>query len=222
MRLIDRQQAKLPAHKAKDVGNDVYGDARLVLAKQVTSVLNEGALTWFLDGGTLLGAYRMGRVLPQDDDFDTAVYLPDYQGEQDLAELVRDLEAAISPQYRVRVLSSYAHKVEIYDPTSRCYSLPSDEYKGADFHTVTVDIQVMTDGPDDSVVYLHDMLSTVFVPAKTLQPRGEIECDGTVFSCPGDIKGFLGAQYGYLGTDAEFDPLTKRYVRVQAPRACDS
>ncbi len=211
---MDTEQAKLPAHKAKDVGNDIYGDARFALAKRVMNVLNEGLLTWTLDGGTLLGAYRMGRVLPLDDDFDTAIYLPNYQGEQDLIELVRDLEAAVSPQYRVRMLTSYAHKIEVYDPTSRCYLLPSDEYKGADFHTVTVDIQVMTDGPGDSIVYLHDMLSTVFVPANTLQPTSEIECDGAVFSCPRDIEGFLGAQYGYLGSDAEFDPLTKRYVRV--------
>lgn len=213
---MDRKQAKLPAHKAKGVGNDVWGDARLALAKRVAVELERLSVVWFLDGGTLLGAYRMGDLLPQDDDFDTAIYLPDYQGAQELAGLERELRDALGPEYAVRVVTSYAQKLEIYDPTCEVYLLPSAHYLGADFHVVTVDIQVMTDRPDGSVGYLHNMLSDVCVPKDAITPVGEITCAGALFRCPHDIVRFLGAQYGYLGSDAEYDPVTKRYVKISS------
>lgn len=211
-----RKQAKLPPHKAGRVGNDIYGEARLELAKRVKRVLNRWPVVWFLDGGTLLGAFRTGEVLPQDDDFDTAIYLPSYRGEQDLVDLERELRRSVSPPYSVRRVTSYAHKIEVYDPASDSFPLPTAAYLGADFHTVTVDIQVMTDGPDDGVVYIHNMLSDVFVPRGTIEPTSEIRCEDTLFNCPQDVERFLEAQYGYLGADAEYDPDSKRYVKNKA------
>ena len=211
---VDQKQAKLPPHKARGVGNDVYGEERLELAKLVKPVLNRVGVTWFLDGGTLLGAYRSGEVLPRDDDFDTAVYMPGYSGTSDLTGLEDELRGALGPRYAVRLVTSYAHKLEVYDPKSSAFSLPGDGYLGADFHTVTVDIQLMTDGPEQTVVYRHDMLDDVFVPKRCIEPTGQIECDGVLFNCPHDIVGFLEAQYGYLGADAEYDPVSKRYVKV--------
>lgn len=212
---MQRKQAKLPAHKSKGVGNDIYGDARLALARRVATALEPLSVTWFLDGGTLLGAYRTGEVLPQDDDFDMAVYLPDYRGEAELIELKASIEKAIPAPHLVRIVTSYAHKIEVYDPSSLCYPLPTAHYMGADFHAVTVDLQIMTDGPNDSVVYLHNMLSDVAVPKEAVRPTKKVVCEGVAFNAPNEILRFLEAQYGYLGTDAEYDPQTKRYVKLK-------
>ena len=208
------KQSKLPAHKAQDVGNDVYGEARLVLARVVKAILEPLPMTWFLDGGTLLGAYRSRQFLPKDDDFDMAIYLPSYRGEPELLELNAALEKALPDSFSCRAVTSYAHKLEVFDPTSRCYPLPTAHYMGADFHTITVDLQVMTNGPDDSVVYIHNMLSNVFVPRDAIVPTEMVLCEGTMFNAPKDIVRFLEAQYGYLGSDAEYDPKTKRYVKI--------
>jgi hypothetical protein len=202
---------KLPDHKARGVGADIYGADRLELAKLVKPILNAAGLTWYLDAGTLLGAYRSGTQIAHDDDFDTAAYLPDFK-DDDLAAIKLKIAAALPEPYQIRVVTSYARKVEIYDPASDTFVLPP-QYGGADFHTVTVDVQIMTDAPD-GVVYLHDMLGHVRVPKETIAPTGEIELEGHLFNSPCDVVGFLEAQYGYIGADALFDKQTKKYVKA--------
>lgn len=202
---------ELPSHKASGVGNDRYGKQRVALALLVKAALDAAGVAWFLDGGTLLGAYRSGTLIAHDDDFDLAVYYPAFRGERDLRELQALVQLPVP--YATRIVTSYGQKVECFDATSETFTLPP-HYGGADFHTVTVDLQVMTDAGDDSVVYLHDLLTHVRVPRDALLPTREIVCEGHRFNCPHDTVRFLEAQYGYLGADARFDPATKKYVKA--------
>jgi hypothetical protein len=64
------------------------------------------------------------------------------------------------------------------------------------------------------VIYLHDLLAHVRVAREHIVPTGRMLCAGRPFACPHDPTRFLEAQYGYLGTDARFDPTTKKYVKV--------
>jgi hypothetical protein len=205
------EMTRRPEHKVSGVGADIYGAARLELAKLVQSALNEADFTWFLDGGTLLGAYRTGTQIAHDDDFDIAAYIPTFH-DDDLDALGLKIAASVPEPYELRIVTSYARKVEIYDPASAIFELPA-QYGGADFHTVTVDVQVMTDAPG-GVVYLHDMLDHVRVPSNAIAPTGEIALEGHTFNSPRDIVRFLEAQYGYIGSDAVFDPQTKKYVKA--------
>ncbi|MDD9966455.1 MAG: LicD family protein [Myxococcales bacterium] len=202
---------ELPAHKRGDFGNTIYGPARLRLALRVRDALNRTGFTWFLDAGTLLGAYRNGHVIPHDDDFDLAVYIPDFDAARDLPAL--QAAVRLGDPYAARIVTSYAHKVEVFDRHSTRFTLPPD-YGKADFHAVTVDLQVMTDASDGDTLYLHDLLTRVRVPRDCIAPPGEIVCEGERFNCPHDVKGFLEAVYGYLGLDARFDPDSGKYVRV--------
>jgi hypothetical protein len=207
-----QDKPELPPYKKENVGNDIYGEKRLVLAKIVGDFFKTTDITWFLDGGTLLGAYRNGSFIAHDDDFDTAIYFPQYRGPEDLGKLKRELEEFLPDPYAVRLVTSYAHKLEVFDKTSRQYKLPEHFYKGANFHTVTVDLQVMTD-KDDSVVYLHDLLEHVKVPKATIEPTGKIQCEGITFNSPHLVNDFLKALYGYIGEDSKYDPKTKLYVK---------
>ncbi len=47
--------------------------------KDVAKVLTEANIPWWVDCGTLLGAYRYGGVIPWDNDIDIAVLLPDFE-----------------------------------------------------------------------------------------------------------------------------------------------
>jgi hypothetical protein len=201
--------SQLPPHKAQGVGNERYGPRRLELALRVRAQLERLGVDWFLDGGTLLGAWRNGRVIPHDDDFDMALYLPRFGGVPQLHQLQRSL--SVPAPYAVRVVTTYAYKLEIYDSRSEAFTLPP-RYGGADFHTVTVDLQIMTLGRDGLARHLHDMLGHAAVPPEVLLPTGEIECEGHRFRSPHDVEAFLQAQYGYLGTDARFDPASGKYV----------
>jgi hypothetical protein len=202
---------ELPPHKAPRVGNDFYGLSRLELAKLIKPVLDQIGVTWFLDAGTLLGAYRNGKQIPHDDDFDIAAYLPAFE-DKDLTSLHTTIAALLPDPYQIRVVTSYARKLEIFDATSDTFELPP-QYGGADFHTVTVDIQIMTDSRD-GVVYLHDMLGHVLVPQDAIIPIGKIMCEEQLFNSPNDIVRFLEAQYGYIGVDAFYDSQTKFYVKL--------
>ena len=200
----------LPAHKAHGVGADIFGAARLALAKLVQPALNAADLTWYLDAGTLLGAYRSGEQIAHDDDFDIAAYVPDFQND-DLEAIRRKIAATLPAPYETRVVTSYARKVEVFDSRSKTFLLPP-AYQGADFRVVTVDVQIMTDAAG-GVRYLHDMLDHVRVPKHAIAPTGEIMLDGHMFSCPHAVVRFLEAQYGYIGSDAHFDTRTKLYVK---------
>ena len=204
---------QLPAHKVRNVGADVYGQARLELACFVKVALNQTGIVWFLDAGTLLGAYRNGKQIPHDDDFDTVAYFPVFQGEQDLIGLQQQIAPLLPAPYATRIVTSYAYKLEIYDPRSDRFMLPGPYYKGADFHTVTVDVQIMTNTPDGHAIYLHDMLEHVRVPGDVLTPTGDIICEGHTFNCPRQTTRFLEALYGYIGADARYDSQTKKYVK---------
>jgi hypothetical protein len=202
---------ELPPHKARSVGNDIYGLLRIELAKIVKPVLDQIGVTWFLDAGTLLGTYRNGKQIPHDDDFDIAAYLPRFK-DNDLTALHTKIAALLPAPYQIRVVTSYARKLEIFDATSDTFELPP-QYGGSDFHTVTVDIQIMTD-TSDGIVYLHDMLGHVRVPQDAIIPTSKSMCEGQLFNCPHDIVRFLEAQYGYIGIDATYDPQTKFYVKL--------
>ncbi len=204
--------SKIPSHKALGVGNDIYGAARLELAKLVKTSLVSVDLTWYLDAGTLLGAYRDGKLIGHDDDFDLAAYVPTFD-QADLVALQTKIAASLPAPYQIRVVTSYAQKLEIFDPASSTFELPA-QYQGADFHCVTVDIQFMTDARN-GVIYLHDMLDHVRVPKDCITPIGKIACEGHMFDCPHDIVRFLEAQYGYIGTDAVFDTKSKMYVKEE-------
>ena len=50
-----------------------YGPLRVKLALHVKEILNKLKCTWWLDTGNLMGAYRNGKMIPHDDDFDIAI-----------------------------------------------------------------------------------------------------------------------------------------------------
>ncbi len=52
--------------------------AKLAL-REIAEVLNDAEIPWWVDCGTLLGAYRYGGVIPWDNDIDVALLLPDFE-----------------------------------------------------------------------------------------------------------------------------------------------
>ena len=59
----------------------------------IDHVLTQASVDYWLDGGTLLGAYRNGSFIPWDDDADLAVFDVDLAGALDVLE--RELPAGL-------------------------------------------------------------------------------------------------------------------------------
>ena len=55
-------------------GCDIWGNERMSLALVVCDILKRTSNIWFIENGTLLGAYRNGNLIPHDDDFDILSY----------------------------------------------------------------------------------------------------------------------------------------------------
>ena len=61
--------------KLLGAGCDKWGAERLALAVIVRDWLEEAQHSWFIESGTLLGAWRNGNFIAHDDDFDIALII---------------------------------------------------------------------------------------------------------------------------------------------------
>jgi hypothetical protein len=203
----------------KSIGADMctWGQKRLQLAVIVRDILDTTGVTYFLDGGTLLGALRCGRFIPHDDDFDFGVYLPTYHALYG-RWLQIQLQRLLPAPYRCRFVHSYAEKLEIYDPTQGSFTLPGDVYEGADFHFVTVDIQFYTKHRTENYIQcMHRLNFHACIPSDAITPVATIQLEGEPFKIPAKSTVYLTALYGYLGQDHEYDPSTRLYIQRSNP-----
>ena len=215
------------AHKLQGSGCDRYGRQRLVLALIVRKWLEENfAGRWFIESGTLLGAYRNGNYIPHDDDFDMALLFSDRaQIPAELDRLCVWLSTCLPSPYKARVVHTYCQKIEVFDARScllddfgnqneapNPYILPGERYGGADYHHVTVDIQAYAAREDDNNI-LEPLYN--FKPWQESRadvfPTTDIVLEGESFKAPANPLGFLEAIYGSLAPDAVYDVVTSKY-----------
>ena len=190
----------------------IHGPLRVKLAKILAPILDDLKLDWFLESGTLLGAWRDNTMIPHDDDFDLGLCVAnddilEQGGMNALLISLRDsIQSALPQPYRVRIVSSYVKKVEIYDSEQGKYQL-SKEY---DFHNVTVDLSILiTDGV--KICHTHHDNKDFTLEHSELLPTTNMEYEGGIYPVPAETHTFLKNMYGYLGPNATFNQCTKLY-----------
>jgi hypothetical protein len=65
-------------HKRRP-GDEKNLSAEKEALRDIAQLLTEAGITWWVDCGTCLGAYRYGGVIPWDEDLDVAILLPDFE-----------------------------------------------------------------------------------------------------------------------------------------------
>lgn len=207
-----------PSLIPKEAGNDVWGQQRLALACVVRDILKQGNATWFVENGTLLGAWRNGGLIANDDDFDIAVlYQAIYTKENQIlpyqAEVFEMLQRLLPTPFQVRSVSSYATKLEVFDPTHGHYYLAGPGYFGANFHYVTVDLQAYGLCPIHrsrhfKSLYRQQTVTRLFTDVFPLSST--LICEQS-FPAPKNIEQVLLHQYGCLLPGANFNETTGLY-----------
>jgi phosphorylcholine metabolism protein LicD len=187
-----------------------YGPYRVKMAKIIRDFLTKNEYIWYLDTGTLLGAYRNGKMIPHDDDFDMAL-LADYDTLHEVYEKLKN--HLFDTEYKVRLINTYCQKIEIYDPTHGSYMLDDSH----DFHNVTIDLQLyvkQSDGAIKMIYHKHDLGKYVKLNYEMIGTPKEIVYEGETFMAPQDTESYLKGHYDYIGEDAKYNPETRMYEKI--------
>ena len=168
--------------------NDKYGEQRLELGNIVAEILTQYKINWCIENGTLLGAFRNGSFIIQDDDFDIAVFFEE-NALDELNKLYDVIKDNLPEKYNVRTIDTYCNKLEVFDESYGNYELDGPHYNGVDFHHVTVDIQLYVLNDENYVrQYPYNPFN---IPQNLLFPFNEISINGCKFTCPNQTKAVL-------------------------------
>jgi len=107
-------------YKKIDAGCDIYGKQRLEIAVYLRDNILNKYNNYFIENGTLLGAYRNGKFIAHDDDFDFALLLDSKNEIKDIFNFIKD---NLKSEYKCRLIDSYCDKIEIYNPIYGKYNL---------------------------------------------------------------------------------------------------
>jgi len=200
-------KAKCP-YKVTFSGSDKYGKERLELGIHLKEILNKLQLSWYIENGTLLGAYRNQKFIKHDDDFDIALLY----NKDPIENLVKDfykIKKLLDKKYGIRIVDTYSNKIEVFNPKYGKYNLIGQRYNNADFHHVTVDLQAYELRNN----YYYGLYKSLDLANKVsdVLPLNEITFENISFSCPNNVQKILKNQYGSLDENAIYNEKTKKY-----------
>ena len=193
-------------------GMDKYGEPRMKLAVLLRDkILNKLDIPWTIENGTLLGAWRTGSFILHDDDFDFAMFYENDPKPQ-IPLILGKIKELLPAPYEARHVSTYADKIEVYDPGYGKYTLLGPKYNGASYHHCTADLQFyQRDGDKYISLYYIDPRIVVTVYYKDMYPLSKIELEGEPFQAPHNTEGFLTSWYGSLSPKAKYNTKTGIY-----------
>ena len=198
--------------KTKGTEMNIWGKERLKLGIILRDeVLNQLNIPWVLDNGTLLGAYRSGKFILHDDDFDVALFFDSVNPSADVSDIMNKIKSLLPAPYEARYVSSYAQKIEVYDPTHGSFTLCGPQYCGANYHYVTADLQFFQRFDKFYRWLYFGQPNVVEISIKKLLPLRSITLEGQEFQAPNDVEAYLKAIYGNLSPNAKFNPSTGLY-----------
>ena len=216
LNILDDKQEALEKTNFKTflAGNIYYGDQRLELAIYLKNhVLKDIENHWFIENGTLLGAYRNNKFIDHDDDFDMAMLIED---RKEMDVIFKKIKSLLPKKYDCRFVSSYCDKIEIFEHKFGKYNLdkePKELYKDVDYHYVTVDLQfyLKNDHNEFYSILYYTLPQQYEFHHEFLLPLKNIEVENHDFPCPGDIVKTLKVIYGSIHPDAKYNKDTCKY-----------
>lgn len=196
--------------KKMDAGCDIYGSQRLELALFLKkNILNDLGVAWFIENGTLLGAWRNGKFIAHDDDFDFAILINNIE---DIPAIYEKINNSLqNSKYKSRLIQTYCDKIEVYDENYGKYFLIGKQYNNNDYHYVTIDLQFYIKENDKYTKLYYANPFTYTFSDQTILPLTSIELENEIFNAPAKIEKFLVENYGSLDPNASYNSKTGLY-----------
>lgn len=192
------------------------GDENVLAAEKqalrdITALLNEAKILWWVDCGTCLGAYRYGGAIPWDEDVDIAVLLNDFQNVRNILNKL-DRKKYLVQDWSTRDFPDSFIKVYIRETR------------------VGIDIYHFSIAPETRELrYVFSLENTLFFPEwfkiregrfkapvafDTVFPLKKALFDGIEVFIPNDTKKYLQRCYGEnLAPVKVYDPKTGCYEK---------
>jgi phosphorylcholine metabolism protein LicD len=187
---------------------------RLELFRIVKEILENAGIEFFLEGGTLLGAYRNGQFIYHDNDIDTGCV------SQEFSKVKETLDKELPDKY------TYEQRTKVGDYLTNAFGcFPKDgetivDAYGQEWPLNMLDIyQYIYSEEVKSYRLDHDRAgrdakgNPKWIPEDVIFPLGTIMFEGIECPCPNKPKEFAEIEQGYLGEDFEFDQETQLFIK---------
>lgn len=90
----------------------------LILLEKVSNILDLNKISYFIDGGSLLGSVRCGGIIPFDDDVDVGVLNKDFQKLQPILKQITDEKYEIKIQIEEHIIKVFVPNMWVKNTTT--------------------------------------------------------------------------------------------------------
>ena len=187
---------------------------RLELFRTVKGILEDAGIEFFIEGGTLLGAYRNGQFIYHDNDIDTGCVNKEYVKVKEVLD--KKLPDKYTYEQRTKVGEYLTNAFGCFPKDGETYF---DAY-GQEWPLNMLDIYNYIYSEEEKSYRLdHDRAgrdakgNPKWIPEDVIFPLSTIMFEGIECPCPNKPKDFAELEQGYLGEDFEFDPETLLFVK---------
>ena len=190
--------------------NKKYYQNRITLFKIIINLMEDNDIPYFIDCGTLLGAFRNNKMIPHDNDLDMSVY-----GIETFKKIGEILKESLPNEYKVSENTTYSRKYMITKKEDDIIHFGGD---AGDIEATACDIYLYTDFPNDKdslrFEYHKFDMEKVKYSKSNLLPLQKINFENVIVNCPNNPLQHLKSMYGYIGKDAKYDKKTNLYVKL--------
>ncbi len=181
------------------------------LLSVLSDILNFAKIEYWIDQGTLLGAYRHGKFIARDSDVDIAI-----RNEEHFEALPELLESKLPSTYGWKIKGDHCRGYKVWLKSGGTFN-GIFEGRAIQWPLVVCDVMFYKFNVQNKTYVQHYQgfgVETFFIPETVIFPLNQIEFEGSIYPCPTHIEEYLEIQYGYIGEGAFWDPKVNRWVKA--------